>query len=219
MASPPRRRPFPRRSKLSSILRWGRQASWRRVQKGEVPLSPAVDGAPQETLLQSFQAVAWTMSYQPAGYGRLLGLLFVAFVILGAALVLSWNAPWWVLPFVAVIVAPVALGLAFTVQWGRRRRHAYASPEARLAIVTTDRGWYFADHVVRPGAALGGHRLRLLLREALTPAADAHQVTVYAHTRDERLARIYMRCVPGMRIAGRDGDRILLVRVPRPRGR
>jgi hypothetical protein len=182
-------------------------------------VSPAVDGAPTETLLQSFQAVGWTMSYQPARSGRLLALLLVAFVILGAALVWAWDAPWWVLPFVAVIVAPVALGLAFTVQWARRRRHAYASTDARLAIVTTDRGWYVADHVVRPGAALGGHRLRLLLREVLTPAADAQQVTVYAHTRDERLARIYMRCIPGLRIAGRDGDRILLVRVPRPHSR
>jgi len=96
------------------------------------------------------------------------------------------------------------------------RRCTYASPDARLAIVSTPRGWYLADHVIRPGATLEGHRLRLRVRDALTLAADARQIVVYAHTKDERLARIYMRCVPGMRIAARRGKRILLVRVPLP---
>lgn len=159
------------------------------------------------------------MSYEPARYVRLLGMLWVGFLALGLVQVWSWHTPWWVLLAVAVAGLPLALVIAFSLQWARRRRRAYASPDARLAIVTKDRGWYVADHVVRPGTALEGHRLRLLVRDVLIDAADAQQVTVYAYARDERLARIYQRCIPGMRLASREGDRILLVRVPRPHGR
>lgn len=153
------------------------------------------------------------MSYQPLRYTSiLLIVLTLCFVVVAVALS---GAPWWVLLGVAVLVLAATLLMAFALQWARMERCTYATPDARLAIVSTPRGWYLADHVIRPGATLEGHRLRLHVRDALTTVADARQIIVYAHTKDERLARIYMRCVPGMRIAARRRKRILLVRVPR----
>lgn len=110
------------------------------MRKRNVRLPPAVTGARWETLPQSLQAVVWTMSYKPLLYTSILLLILaLCFVITAVALP---GAPWWVLLGVAALVLAGALLMAITVQWARFERSAYASPDARLAVISTPRGWY-----------------------------------------------------------------------------
>lgn len=110
--------------------------------------------------------------------------------------------------------ATLALGCVYSVRWNLTRRHAYVTRDARLILSRTRHGWLVIEHVARPGTRGAGRELRRLIAQPLAAAADALGVSVYAYARDERLARRYCEDLPGMRIAGREEGRLLLVRRP-----
>lgn len=189
------------------------QASRVRVQGRGTPDPPAVDGVRRETARQAVESLGWTVRRRPARYVSLLALLLM--LSFADAAIVLWGRPWWLQLACAVLVLLVAIAIGFTVRSARSNRHTYASPDARLAIEARDRGWYFADHVARPGTRGEGRELRRRVSNVLTSAADQQHVVVYAHTISEKLARAYMADIPGLRIASVRGDRILLVRPPR----
>lgn len=159
------------------------------------------------------QSFGWTIWRRPARFVPILCALYV--VVLCDLIVMAWGSPWWALCLIAVPLVIVALALGHLTRDLLVRRRSYATVDARLAVDATSRGWYISDHIARPGSTGAGHRLRLLIRDQLTAAADDAQVIVYAHTGSDKLAGAYMEDIPGLRIAARTGSKILLVRVPR----
>lgn len=178
------------------------------------PRPPLVDGVDQATVLRVVQGRVWTVRRRPAPY--LIPLAVVLAISYAEALFLFWRLPWWVPVLAAVGIAVLAIAITFTVLSARPGRRTYASPDAQLTIIRRRRGWYIADHVARPGTRGAGAQLRRQIRHPLIAAADAQRVVVYAHTKSMKLAHAYMQDIPGMRIASVHGDRILLVRPPRP---
>jgi len=176
------------------------------------PLPPVVDGVSTETFGGAVESFVWIVFRRPGMYVPLLsGVVLASF----AYAVMLVPGPVWAPAVIAFAMAVVALAGGLAVQWARRRRRVHASPDARLAILARRRGWYVADHVARPGVRGAGRRLRLQVAPVLISQADAADVVVYAHTTSETLAEAYLADIPGLRIAGRRGRRILLVRPPR----